>query len=83
MLIQSLNTVQIGQKIRLEVLPEEIKANLIRMGLCIGDFVECSAVIPSGPVVLKKDLIEIAIGHKQSQEIMVSFPSEESEEVQI
>ncbi len=67
-----LNQVKSGEKILLNFIPASIKAELIRMGLSEGDKIECLVKIPGGPVVLLKDLQEIAIGNNYSKEIQVT-----------
>ncbi len=67
-----LNQAKRGEKILLNFIPANIKADLIRMGLCEGDKLECLAKIPGGPVVLLKDLQEIAIGNSYAQTIQVT-----------
>lgn len=66
-----LNQVKSGEKISLEQIPSEIKADLIRLGLCEGDSLKCISRIPGGPVVLLKDLQEIAIGNNYAKQILV------------
>mgnify|MGYP000066450695 CR=1 FL=1 len=67
-----LNQARAGEKFILEFIPSSIKAELIRMGLCEGDKIECLAKIPGGPVVLIKDLQEIAIGNNYAKDIQIT-----------
>ena len=67
-----LNQARSGEKFMLEFIPATIKAELIRMGLCEGDKIECLVKIPGGPVVLIKDLQEIAIGNNYAKEIQIT-----------
>lgn len=66
-----LSEVKPNDTLKLEFIPKEIKAELIRLGLCIGDSVCCIAKIPQGPVVLLKGLQEIAIGFNYAKQIIV------------
>lgn len=68
----NLNQVKSGDKFILKFIPTSIKAELIRMGLCEGDKIECLVKIPAGPVVLIKDLQEIAIGNNYAKEIQIT-----------
>jgi Fe2+ transport system protein FeoA len=68
----SLNQAKTGESIRLDFIPDTLKANLIRMGFCTGDWVKCIAKIPEGPVVINKGLQEIAIGNNYAREIKIS-----------
>jgi ferrous iron transport protein A len=56
----------------IEKIPEQIKYELIRLGISEGDSLRCIAKIPFGPVVIEKDLQEIAIGGKYASLIEVS-----------
>ncbi|MEY3370511.1 MAG: hypothetical protein RLZZ361_1181 [Cyanobacteriota bacterium] len=53
-------------------IPDEIRFELIRLGISEGDNLVCVAKIPFGPVVIQKDLQEIAIGAKFASLIEVS-----------
>jgi ferrous iron transport protein A len=49
----------------------DIKAQAIRFGLTEGKKVLCSTIIPAGPVVIKINQQEIALGRKLAQQIEV------------
>jgi len=69
----TLDKVKRGCKCRiLRVALEEVRAQAMRMGLCEGEMVECYETIPSGPVVVKKNRQEIAIGRGLARLIEVS-----------
>jgi ferrous iron transport protein A len=68
-----LNQAKTGQYLEILRIPSELKAKLIRIGICEGDQVCCISRIPGGPVVLVKDLLEIAIGNNQASEIKVEL----------
>lgn len=70
-----LNKAKVGKNYKLLAIPSSIKADLIRLGFCEGDLVECIARIPAGPVVLQKALQETAIGNKHAQQIEVEEAS--------
>lgn len=67
----TLNQIKAGESFILVKLVPEIKTELIRLGLCEGMELRCVAKIPAGPVVVMKDLHEIAIGNKFAREIEV------------
>lgn len=68
-----LNQAKTGQYLQILSIPSELKAKLIRIGICEGDQVYCASRIPGGPVVLVKDLLEIAIGNNQAAQIKVEL----------
>lgn len=49
----------------------EIKAQTIRFGLTEGKEVRCQTIIPAGPVVIKVNQQEIALGRKLARQIEV------------
>ena len=49
----------------------DVKAQAIRFGLTEGKKVLCSTIIPAGPVVIKVNQQEIALGRKLAQQIEV------------
>lgn len=68
----TLDQVKAQQEVCITGIPGSIKAELIRLGLCCGDKLKCIAKIPDGPIVLEKDLIEIAIGNSYAKQIQVN-----------
>ena len=68
----TLNECKIGENLTILSIPSSCKAQLVRMGLSQGDQVECISKIPGGPVVIMKDLIEIAIGQGFAKQIEIS-----------
>lgn len=71
MSIKTLNQVKTGEEFICVEIPDQIKAELIRLGICEGNVLSCISRIPQGPVVIRKDLSEIAIGHSYSKQIKV------------
>jgi len=68
----SLNEVKIGQKVEiLEFLNSAIKCYSSRFGIDKGQIVTCIA--KPGPVVIRKNHQEIAIGKNLSKEIFVNI----------
>ncbi|NLT95812.1 MAG: ferrous iron transport protein A [Clostridia bacterium] len=61
-----------GQTIKILSIPNEIvRAQAIRFGISEGEVVTCDELIPAGPVILKKNRQEIAVGHGLAKEILV------------
>ncbi|MHB8156057.1 MAG: FeoA family protein [Desulfocucumaceae bacterium] len=50
---------------------EEIRSQAMRFGIGEGEVVTCSEVIPAGPVVIRKNRQEIAIGRGLAKKIIV------------
>ncbi|WP_418792448.1 FeoA family protein [Phosphitispora sp. TUW77] len=51
----------------------DIRAQAIRFGICEGEIVSCSQVVPAGPVVVQKNNQEIAIGRRLARQITVEL----------
>lgn len=61
-----------GEEFKIINIPNEIiRAQAIRFGISEGATVICSEKIPGGPVILKKNLQEIAIGRRLAQKISI------------
>lgn len=67
-----LTKIKQGQSCLISKIPNSLYQEFLRLGLCEGDTVRCISHIPYGPVVLEKDLLELAIGHKFAKEIFVN-----------
>ncbi len=50
---------------------KQTRLQALRFGICEGSEIECSASLPGGPVILKKNLQEIAIGRRTAEKINV------------
>lgn len=53
----------------------EIRAQAIRFGISEGEVVCCQEVIPAGPVVVRKNQQEIAIGRGLASKIRIELVS--------
>lgn len=72
----TLDRVKSGKLCRIKSLPPGVvKDQTIRFGLTEGKEVFCQAVIPAGPVVLKVDRQEIALGRNLAKQIEVALGS--------
>lgn len=61
-----------GQTLKILSIPDEIvRAQAIRFGISEGAIVTCDELIPAGPVILKRNKQEIAVGHGLAKEILV------------
>ena len=71
MVTKSLNQIKTGEKFFCIKIPDSIKLELIRLGISEGNSLTCISKIPNGPVVIRKDLNEIAIGHSYAKLITI------------
>jgi Fe2+ transport system protein FeoA len=61
-----------GQTFKILSIPNDIvRAQAIRFGIAEGAVVTCDELIPAGPVILKKNRQEIAVGYGLAKEILV------------
>ncbi|KXS45980.1 MULTISPECIES: FeoA family protein [unclassified Candidatus Frackibacter] len=66
-----------GQDIEIISIPDEIvRAQTLRFGISEGSKVECYTRVPRGPVILKKNLQEIAVGYDLAKRIEVKLVNE-------
>ena len=74
----TLAEVKKGQTVKILNIPDEqIRSQAIRLGIGQGSLVTCQEIIPAGPIIIKKNRQEIAVGRGLAQAITV----ETSEEV--
>lgn len=70
--IMKLTDVKKGEVVKIITIPnEEIRSQAIRFGLAVGELIVCEEFIPMGPVIVRKNRQEIAIGHGLAKEITV------------
>jgi len=63
-----------GQILKIVNIPDAtVRAQAIRFGISEGEVVMCSEVIPSGPVILRKNNQEIALGRGLARQITVDM----------
>lgn len=61
-----------GQKlIIVDIQDAQVKAQAIRFGIFEGETVICSEVVPAGPVIIRKNNQEIALGRGLARQITV------------
>lgn len=71
--VKLMNKIKANESFQVGKIPELIRSELIRLGVSEGDKLKCVAKIPFGPVVIQKDLLEIAIGDKYARLIEVNL----------
>jgi Fe2+ transport system protein FeoA len=70
----TLDKVARGQRIVIrEIASQEVKTQIIRFGLGVGESAICQEKLPSGPIVLRKNRQEIAIGRSLARAITVEI----------
>ena len=68
----TLAQVKTGDTVRIMQIPDPtIRAKIIRFGITEGDVVVAHEVIPGGPVVLRKNRQEIAVGRRLASTISI------------
>lgn len=68
----TLDKVKKGQKVRIISIPDpNIRSQAIRFGIAEGETVICDEVVPAGPVVLRKNRQQIAMGRRLAGTIVV------------
>ena len=61
-----------GDECQIKVIPDDkIRVQAMRFGISEGSRVICEEKIPGGPVILKRNLQEIAIGRRLAEKIKV------------
>jgi len=67
-----LTDVKRGQTFKILSIPNDIiRAQAIRFGIAEGTVVSCEQLIPAGPVIIRKNKQEIAVGYALAREILV------------
>lgn len=70
----TLDMVKRGQTVRiLDIMDAQVKAQAIRFGIFEGQTVKCTQVVPAGPVIIRKNTQEIALGRGLAQRIEVAL----------
>ncbi len=61
-----------GQLIKVSLIDNpDVRAQAIRFGIAEGEVVSCEEILPAGPVVVRKNHQEIAIGRGLARQIEV------------
>ncbi|MBF7083726.1 ferrous iron transport protein A [Desulfallas sp. Bu1-1] len=70
----TLDRVKKGQQVKIISIPDEmIRAQAIRFGIAEGSVVLCEEIVPAGPIVVRKNKQEIAIGRGLANKITVAL----------
>ncbi|MFZ5754772.1 MAG: FeoA family protein [Bacillota bacterium] len=71
-----LSQVKKGQVVKIARIPnEQVRSQAIRFGIGEGSVVICEEIIPAGPVILRKNRQEIAVGRGLAEEITIQAVS--------
>lgn len=69
-----LHEVKKGQNIRITSIADDmVRAQAIRFGISEGETLTCIEVVPAGPVVISKNMQEIALGRGLASAIEVAL----------
>lgn len=72
----NLNNCRRGQNVKISLIKNpDVRAQAIRFGISEGEVVRCEEILPAGPVVVKKNHQEIAIGRGLASQIEVELVS--------
>lgn len=70
----TLDRIKRGQTFRICSIPnEKIRAQAIRFGIAAGEILVCEEVVPAGPIVVRKNRQQIALGRELAKEIDISI----------
>lgn len=68
----TLDRVQKGQTFKICSIPDErIRSQAIRFGISAGEWLICEEVVPAGPIVVRKNRQQIALGRELAKQIDV------------
>ncbi|GAB6138844.1 FeoA family protein [Halanaerobaculum tunisiense] len=69
----TLADVKRGDEFQITSIPDrEMRAQAVRFGISEGAEVSCAEKIPGGPIILKRNLQEIAVGRRLAEKIQVA-----------
>ncbi|MEW6064376.1 MAG: FeoA family protein [Bacillota bacterium] len=70
----TLDRVKRGQCFKINCIPDEtVRAQAIRFGIAEGEWLTCEEVVPAGPIVIRKNRQQIALGRQLAKAIAVSL----------
>jgi len=68
----TLDRVNRGQSFKITSIPNDlVRAQAIRFGIAEGEVVSCEEVVPAGPIVIRKNKQQIALGRRLARQISV------------
>jgi len=66
----TMDRVRRGQSFKISSIPNElVRVQAIRFGIAEGEVVSCEEVVPAGPVVIRKNKQQIALGWRLARQI--------------
>lgn len=70
----TLDLVKRGQHFKINSIPNEtVRAQAIRFGISEGEWLTCEEVVPAGPIVIRKNRQQLALGRQLAKEISISL----------
>lgn len=70
----TLDRVKRGQSFKIKnITNEHIRAQAIRFGIAEGEWLTCEEVVPAGPIVIRKNRQQIALGRQLAREIDIDL----------
>ena len=68
----TLDRISRGETFKIRRIPDkDVRARISRLGIGEGAYAHCPEKIPGGPVIIKKNFQEIAIGRKLAKSITI------------
>ncbi len=69
-----------GKDFKVKNIPNDmIRIQTLRMGISEGSKLNCNEKIPGGPIIVKHNYQEIAIGRRLAEDIQIELFAEESD----
>ncbi|NMA85328.1 MAG: ferrous iron transport protein A [Epulopiscium sp.] len=70
----TLSNIRPGEMIEILSIPDEnVRVQAIRLGIYEGAQIQCTEKVSAGPIILKRRMQEIAIGHGLAEQIKVKI----------
>lgn len=70
----TLSEVNRGDKFQVDHIPDtNVRAQALRFGISEGAQVSCVEKVPGGPVILKRNFQEIAVGRRLAEKIEIEY----------
>ncbi|GAB6181876.1 ferrous iron transport protein A [Desulfotomaculum defluvii] len=70
----TLDRIKRGQSFKINnIQNENIRVQAIRFGIAEGEWLTCEEVVPAGPIVIRKNRQQIALGRQLAKEIDIDL----------
>ncbi len=70
----TLDRIKRGQSFKIShILNDTVRSQAIRFGIAEGEWLTCEEVVPAGPIVIRKNRQQIALGRQLAKEINISL----------